>query len=128
MKGRFVHKFASCRYCADEVDASYLPRHEAKCKTQTVEEREAERLKRKDAREAYRKKHNVTTREKYRASMAVAIAKKRPVGRPPGSHTRFFTNGHGKRLSATISIDFKTFRTLILQLAPSLSIDKVEVL
>ena len=121
-----LHEFKNCRYCADEVDVSYLERHEAKCKTLSVEERERERLKRKSARDAYRKNHNLN-REKYRASMAVPTVKKR-VGRPPGSHNSVWANGHGKRLSATISIDFKTFRTLILQLAPSLSIDKVEVL
>lgn len=128
MQGHFTHKFASCRYCADEVDAGVLPRHEAKCQTLTPDERELEQKKRKLARDAYREKHNLRSRGRYRASMAVPTVAKKRVGRPPGSHNSVWANGKGKRLSATISIDFKSFRQMLLQLAPLLSIDKVEVL
>jgi hypothetical protein len=47
------------------------------------------------------------------------------VAKRPYKHRSILLNG--RRLSATISIDFKTFRQLILELAPHLSIDKVEV-
>jgi hypothetical protein len=56
------------------------------------------------------------------------------MGRPLGSknsHHRqhnVFANGNGRRLSVMLSVDFQTFRTLIMELAPSLSIDKVELL
>lgn len=114
-----IHKTASCRYCADQVDVEWLARHEAKCKTATPAER------------ADNKKHRTQARERYRASMRVPV--EAPKRRKRGPYRKrelpsVWTNGNGRRLSATISIDFKSFREMLLQLAPMLSIDKVEVL
>ena len=113
-----IHKFTACRYCADQIDVAYLARHEARCKTMTPEERATDKKNRLKAREAYRASVRIPLKK------TVPAIKHRRVGRP---HNSLFTNGHGRRLSATISIDFKSFREVLLQLAPMLSIDKVEV-
>lgn len=117
-----VHKFTACRYCADQIDVQYLVRHEANCKTATPEEREESKRTRSAAREAYRKS----------VRLPVGNPKPRTIRRNrqlPSHHSQsVWANGNGRRLSATISIDFKSFRELLLQLAPQISIDKVEVL
>jgi hypothetical protein len=105
-----------CRYCHADIGTGQLSKHEAACRKKTPAERtEATEL---------RARQRQWSRQHYQRG--VAVVPKRGVGRP--SHRSLFTNGNGRRLSATISIDFKSFREVLLQLAPMLSIDKVEVL
>jgi hypothetical protein len=113
-KGGSFSKTA-CRYCHDEISENALARHEKVCQKATPKER-AKRLQFRTWR------RNTPTRQPN----YVIPAPKQPRG--PYTKHNVFANGNGRRLSATISIDFKSFREVLLQLAPMLSIDKVEVL
>lgn len=118
----------TCRYCHQEIGRGQMPMHEASCRRKSPAERtEATKLRIKQR--GYGRTHwNRRQQAQYGAGVPALKNGARPVGRPPGQHYSFWANGNGKRLSATISIDFKHFRALILELAPSLSIDKVEVI
>lgn len=107
---------ATCRYCHDEIGMGQMSKHEPVCQKRTPAHRAEAKAQRVRQREY--------NRSNYQNSLEVVA--KRGVGRP--SHHSVWGNGNGKRLSATISIDFKSFREMLLQLAPMLSIDKVEVL
>jgi hypothetical protein len=120
------HATTACRYCHQPIDIGWLDRHEAACQKRTPEERAAENKKRAGQREYYRSWYRAQRAAK-RGVPAVAKNGNGRVARRHQGHS-LFTNGSGKRLSATISIDFKSFREVLLQLAPMLSIDKVEVL
>lgn len=103
----------TCRYCHDKIGAGQMDKHTVVCAKRTPAER-AEAAESRVRQREYSRTHWLQQKQ-------LQVAKK-------SHHAQsVWVNGNGRRLSATISIDFKSFREMLLQLAPMLSIDKVEV-
>jgi hypothetical protein len=117
MAGDFYAK-KQCRHCHEPISENAINRHEKNCVKLSPEQREKQKRARAYAQHRPAPNGTVVSAKMERARGAVT--KRHPRG--------LFADGKGRRLYATISIDFKTLRTLILDLAPSISIDKVEVL
>lgn len=120
-----THSTTVCKLCGDQIDAGWLERHQARCEKRTPEARIAARESRIAGRESYRR----AMRAKRGLPQSDASIERPPtIGKP--KLNVLFPNGNskgGKCLSLTISIDFDTLRELLIQLAPSLNIDKVEI-
>jgi len=115
LKG-YHHERKECRHCHEQIAVGAHSRHEKQCSKLSPEER---------AKQTQARLWAAQRADRRPVNGAVVAAKKRgPYRRRLG----ILENGKGRRLYATISVDFKTLRTLILELAPSISIDKVEVL
>lgn len=108
MKG-FQHERTKCKFCAQDISSNAISRHEKVCAKSTDEERE-QRNMRRDYAESKRERHTK------------AIAK-RPYHRRDTLAQLVSLNGNGKRLAITLSLPVRT----LMQLLPSINLDKVEV-
>jgi len=113
----FKQELKPCKICGDLIGTGRLADHQRLCSKRSPEERDSAR-----------KARNYARRKVRGTSVAVSNSKVAQVPRRHTRHHSLLLNGSGRRLSATISLDFKILRRLILELAPHLSIDKVEVL
>jgi hypothetical protein len=115
----YAHEKKECRHCHEQIAIGALARHEKDCAKASPEQRQKQKRAREYAAQRADRQH--TNR--------ALVASKKSVANKRAYHRNGLFNGrNGRRLYATISVDFKTLRTLILDLAPSLSIDKVEIL
>jgi hypothetical protein len=116
---RKPHDKKACRFCGDLIGGGRLEHHEKVCANASPEKRK----QRKEAREAAAKLY---ARQRHLSIGPVNVMN----GKKPTPHPQVFMNGNGtgKRLQATISVDLETLRQLLLELAPSFSLDKVTVI
>ena len=97
-----------CQYCNEEIGSSAFLRHESKCQNLTPEHRIKQTFYRERALAAY-----------YKRPKQPAIAVNGKVQtKPPDDH----------RVQLTLSVDLKSLRNLLMELGPSLRLDKVVIL
>jgi len=115
-----------CRHCHQVLSVHALDRHEKVCAKSTPEERAARSQARMWAAQRADRVH-----PQARKPSNALVVQSRKVGRPRGSgtkrHHRLFTNGKGRRLYATISVDLSTALALIREAFPHIQIDRVGV-
>lgn len=95
-----------CTYCGDGISVIRVKAHEKMCAKWTDEQR-AERTRLR----AYNRNggHRPVTRSRNNSNQAG------------------YQNQNGKRIRLVISLDFDSFREVVMQLAPSFNLDKIEV-
>lgn len=120
-----IYARQNCRYCNEPISENAIVRHEIACATATPQLRET---RRKARVEAYPRNKDVQQRRVKRNERDRETRRK--LRELQNEHT---LNGgvaphqNETRLALTISCDFATLRKVMAQLAPFISLDKVEV-
>jgi hypothetical protein len=124
-----AHPKRECSFCKFPISAFALAGHEKRCELRSPEQREVMRVQRELAAQKEDRRHTLALTKSSAAlgANSTGTGRRRVARRPRASQVHVERDG-ARRLSITLSLDFKVLRALLFKLAPSLSVDKVSVL
>jgi len=104
-----------CRHCGDSISQHSLARHEKLCATLADNVRRDYAQKRKSSRKK-RDELGIWPKAYNKAQQAANVKSEQPDSK-----------ANGRRVQVTVSVDLEALRRLLLELAPSFSLDKVTI-